>query len=95
MMVVLHIDESVFLTSIVPRPHFAVHSPPLKLIQFLWPQGPEPTWMIGLSWQEIRKSRERVGVGRVRVGWTQFWGGEDFEGVDIVGFVFGMGRLIV
>lgn len=72
------------LTSIVPWPHFAVHSPPLKLIQFLWPQGPSPTRMIGLSWQEIRKSRSRVGVGRVRVGWTQFRGG---EGLDIVGLV--------
>ena len=78
-------EEDLGLTSIVPRPHFAVHEPPLKLIQLRWPQGPSPTRIIGLSWQDMRKSRSRVGVGRVRDGEGQSWGGEDFESVVIVG----------
>jgi hypothetical protein len=40
--------------------------------------------MIGLSWQEIRKSRSRFGIGRERVGCTQDWGGEDLGRGDIV-----------
>lgn len=32
----------------------------------------------------MRKSRSRVGVGRVRVGEGQSWGGEELGGVDIV-----------
>ena len=43
---------------------------------------------MGLSWQDMRKSRSRVGVGRVVVGETQSWGGEDLEGVVIIGGMF-------
>jgi hypothetical protein len=54
-------------TSIVPLPHVAFHTPPLKLIQlyFVAP-GPEPRGMLGLRSHSMVKSRSMLGMAIVQ-----------------------------
>ena len=61
-------------TSTVPWPHFALHWPPLKLIQFRLPHGPSPTDKIGFSWTQIRKSNSKLGVGNLTSDATRLRG---------------------
>src|SRR5271156_6848923 len=51
------------LTTTIPLPQRPAHCPATKLIQFLCPNMPGPTEILGFSFTLMRKSSSSAGVG--------------------------------
>lgn len=55
-------------TKTIPDPQDPDQLPPVKEIQFRWPNGVGPTEILGFKVTDIRKSRVRLGWGSERSG---------------------------